>query len=80
MKEEIKELEKNSTWEIVDRLKDKRAVDCRWIYTVKWYTQTYGIDYEETFAPITNMNTIRSPTLVGTCNSLMLKMSSFMET
>ncbi|RDX73716.1 putative mitochondrial protein, partial [Mucuna pruriens] len=66
MKEEMKELKKNSTREIVDRPKNKRVVDCRWIYTVncksdgtferykarlvaKWYTQTYGIDYEETF-------------------------------
>ncbi|RDX98154.1 hypothetical protein CR513_18963, partial [Mucuna pruriens] len=76
MKEEMEALEKNSTWEIVDRPKDKRVVGCRWIYTVKCksngtlerykarlvakeYTQTYGIDYEETLAPIAKMNTIR---------------------
>ncbi|RDX82446.1 putative mitochondrial protein, partial [Mucuna pruriens] len=35
MKEEMKALEKNSTWEIVDRPKDKSVVGCRWIYTVK---------------------------------------------
>ncbi|RDX90757.1 Copia protein, partial [Mucuna pruriens] len=35
MKEEMSALEKNSTWEIVDRPKDKRVVGCRWIYTVK---------------------------------------------
>ncbi|RDY12459.1 hypothetical protein CR513_02749, partial [Mucuna pruriens] len=46
----------------------------------KRYTQTYTIDYEKTFAPITNMNTIRLLILAGTCNNLMLKMSSFMET
>ncbi|RDX86836.1 hypothetical protein CR513_31779, partial [Mucuna pruriens] len=74
MKEEIEALEKNSTWEIVDRPKDKRVVGCRWIYTVKCksngtlerykarlvakgYTQTYGIDYKETFALIAMMNT-----------------------
>ncbi|RDX74981.1 putative mitochondrial protein, partial [Mucuna pruriens] len=67
MKEEMKALEKNSTWEIIDRLKDKR------IYTVKYksdgtleqyktrlvakgYTQTYGIDYEETFSLVAKMN------------------------
>ncbi|RDX81259.1 hypothetical protein CR513_38082, partial [Mucuna pruriens] len=62
MKEETKALEKNSTWEIVDRPKDKGAVSCRWIYTVKCKfdrTQTYGIDYEETFIPVTKINTIR---------------------
>ncbi|RDX90911.1 hypothetical protein CR513_27183, partial [Mucuna pruriens] len=45
MKEEMEALKKNSTWKIIDRLKDKRA--------------TCGIDYEETFAHVAKMNTIR---------------------
>ncbi|RDX84125.1 hypothetical protein CR513_34878, partial [Mucuna pruriens] len=53
MKEEMKALEKNSTWKIVDRPKDKRVVGCRWIYI------TYGIDYEEKFVPIAKMNMVR---------------------
>ncbi|RDX98200.1 hypothetical protein CR513_18909, partial [Mucuna pruriens] len=74
MKEEMKALEKNLTWEIVDRPKDKRVVGYRLIYIVKCksdgalerykaklvakgYTQTYGIDYEETFSPVAKMNT-----------------------
>ncbi|RDY03845.1 hypothetical protein CR513_12513, partial [Mucuna pruriens] len=76
MKEEMKALEKTSPWEIVDRPKDKRVVDCRWIDIVKCksdvtlgrykerlvakgYIYTYGIDYEETFALVEKMNTIR---------------------
>ncbi|RDX81183.1 hypothetical protein CR513_38179, partial [Mucuna pruriens] len=67
MKEEMEALEKNSTWEIVDRSKDKRVVGCRGIYTVKCKSGRtlerykarliYGIDYEETFALVVKMNT-----------------------
>ena len=76
MNEEMKTLEKNETWKIVERPKDKKAVGCRWIYIVKYqsngtldrykarlvakgYTQTYEIDYEETFALVEKRNTVR---------------------
>jgi len=36
MNEEMSALERNETWEIVERPKDKKAVGCRWIYTVKY--------------------------------------------
>ncbi|RDY07904.1 hypothetical protein CR513_07929, partial [Mucuna pruriens] len=62
MKEEMNVLEKNSTWEIVDRPKDKRCKSDGTLerykarLVVKGYTQTYKIYYKETFAPVAEMN------------------------
>ncbi|WJZ99925.1 hypothetical protein VitviT2T_018330 [Vitis vinifera] len=67
MNEEMKSLQKNETWELVECPPGKKPIGCRWMYTVKYkansiierfkarlvakgYTQTYGIDYIETFA------------------------------
>ncbi|RVW96559.1 Retrovirus-related Pol polyprotein from transposon TNT 1-94 [Vitis vinifera] len=52
MNEEMKSLQKNETWELVECLPGKKPVGCRWIYTVK-----YKVD--ETFAPVAKINTIR---------------------
>lgn len=71
---EMEALEKNYTWELVPLPHGKKTVGCKWIYTVKHnpygsierykvvakgFTQKYGVDYEETFAPFAKINTIR---------------------
>ena len=36
MREVMSALEKNKTWEIVERPKGKNIVDCKWIFTLKY--------------------------------------------
>ena len=76
MREELEALRKNQTWELTDLPEGKRAVGCKWVFTIKQnpegkierykarlvargYSQVYGIDYDETFAPVAKMNTVR---------------------
>ena len=76
MNEEMKSLQKNKIWELVDCPLGKKPVGCHWIFTVKCkangtierfkarlvakeYTQSYGIDYTDTFAPVAKINTVR---------------------
>src|ERR1044072_9843757 len=68
MKEELRAIEKNKTWELVER-SNKKPIDVKWIYKVKrrpngeiakykarlvarGFLQKPGIDFNEVYAPV----------------------------
>lgn len=71
----MKALEKNDTWDIVDLLKGKEPVACKWVFSMKLQldgpvkryevrlvakgSSTYRINYQETFVSVAKMNSIR---------------------
>jgi IS30 family transposase len=74
--EEVQALVRNGTWEITVIPEGKKAVGCKWIFSIKHnadgsinrykarlvakeFTQSYGVDYEETFAPVAKLNSVR---------------------
>ncbi|CAA7062305.1 unnamed protein product [Microthlaspi erraticum] len=76
MEEEIKMIEKNRTWRLVEKPEKKNIISVKWIYRIKTnangdpikhkarlvargFSQEYGVDYLETFAPVSRHDTIR---------------------
>ena len=70
-------IEKNKTWELVDKPKKKNVISVKWIYKIKTdangnhikhkarlvargFSQEYGVDYLETFAPVSRHDTIQA--------------------
>ena len=75
MESEMKSMDENNTYTIVPLPKGKKAVQSRWVYSLKndpdgniihkarfvakGFAQVAGIDYTDTFSPTAKMSTIR---------------------
>ena len=76
MKDEMQPLISNHTWELTELPIGKKALHNKWIYrvkkehddsksykarlVVKGFQQKEGVDYNEIFAPVMKLNTIRT--------------------
>jgi len=88
MREEIKSLKENDTFELTSLPEDRSAVGGKWVYALKendeqrqifkaryvakGYSQTEGIDYKETFAPTANITSVRALMQVAVQNDLIV--------
>jgi hypothetical protein len=76
MNEELDQIEKNDTWELVPMPTNKNVIGYKWVYknkmneqgnivrnksrlVCKGYSQIEGLDFDETFAPVTRLEVIR---------------------
>ena len=76
MEDELKSLQENGTWTLVDLPDGRTTVKNRWVYltkrdtkgdiirykarlVAKGFTQTAGLDYEGTFAPVARLDSLR---------------------
>jgi hypothetical protein len=76
MNDELDQIEKNNTWEMVHRPEGKSSIGSKWIFknklnekgqvvrnkerlVCKGYAQIEGLDFDETFAPVSRLEAIK---------------------
>ena len=93
MDEEINTIERNKTWNLVDLPEDKNCIGVKWIYKTKLnadgdkailvahgFIQQPGIDYNETFAPIDRLDTVRMVLAIAAHNKWYVHKMDVMST
>jgi len=75
IQDELKSIEANGTWELVDRPVHEKVIDSKWVFKIKasegkepkykarlvarGFRQEPGVHFQETFAPVVRKETLR---------------------
>lgn len=88
MEKELSMIEKKGTWSLVDLPPGRKAIGSKWVYKIKrhitpWlyksrlvalgFTQKYGVDYDEVFAPVARSQTFRTLLAVASHGKMIIK-------